>query len=1397
MNLRNVGPYNIGLDIGTGSVGWSVTDDEGNLCYFKGKPTWGSRVFPSAETAADARLSRGLRRRYNRRRWRLELLQGLFKQEIDKIDPDFFIRMSQSALMREDRSASNPEYLYALFNDSDFNERDFFKRFPTIYHLRKWLMETDEAADPRMIYLAFHNIVKHRGNFLHQDKPNLNSKSANVDASVEELCLALEDFCEELGVSCCALENKDEIIKALSDTKSSRSKIQESIQRLLAIQPDADGVINSALIKKLTKAISASIVGMSAEMGDIFFILEDKPEEKKTKIYLSKDEDVEAFDEICPDLGRLLFDAIKKVYSSYILQEILSSCPGEPISINKVKDYETYSKDLKLLKSLVKRYAPEKYDDVFRGEFYSLTELHPQKYVYDKAKAQGYTKYNEVRGWPYDEFRKSIEKLFDKTDAKDDDRYIEMMDRFNREKFLRRLKTSDNGAIPFQLHLEEMNKIIANQGKHHPFLNDEKDKLNSLVDFRIPYYVGPLTKKNARKDPSGKLRFAWAERIDGKENEPIKPWNWEEIIDKDKSATEFIQRMTATCTYLQGEPVLPKSSLLYEEYCVLNELNGAKFTQDGDKWHRFDYVDRVDMVDELFKKGKVTYKKAADWMRSRGHANIHVKGGQGESGFESKLGSYIFFSKDVFGVDEIPESDYPMIEEIILWSTLFEDRSIFKEKLKRKYGDRFTSEQLNKIVRKRFSGWGRLSRELLDGVKVDTDNGKKSIIEILREGNPNNSSLSKPMVFMEILHDDNLGFNKAIDDINKEKISGVEGLVLEDLPGSPALRRSINQAIGIVEEISHIAGHAPANIFIEVAREDALDKRGDRTKSRYNTLKEAMKKLKEEAPEAWNANVAEELNEHAKQNSSLTEKLTLYFMQNGKSLYSGKPLDIGRLSEYEVDHIIPQSYIKDDSFENKALVLKSENQNKSDQMLLDKDMRRRMKPYWDALLEAGLIGQKKHNNLLRDHISEKQMKGFIARQLVETSQIIKTVQVFLQERYPNTIIQPVKAGLSHELREYKANRDSDEVLFPKCREINDFHHAHDALLASEIGRFIQKRHADMYENPIAASNIMKSFIKNESERVRKGKVPGSVSFIIASFMRSGFDEETGEIFKDDWSADRELAKLKRYFNYRQCFISRMPEETSGAFWDETIYSPRDTSKNMTLPLKKGLDPKKYGSYSREQFAYFFIYRALKKGKEVLEFAPVPVRIASEVKQSGSALEEYAIELASDAGLEFKEIVRSKIYKYQVIEIDGSRLYLTGKKEARNAVQFAFSMDEARIAGRIYNESSVSISELDELFLAVTTSLEKYSPKLFNSLKVNSWRDKFFNLDGDARANLLKTLIAIGNGKSNVADLTDVGGAKYAGKIVPEYSNILTKDSGVTFVDQSITGMFERRMHVGL
>ena len=131
------------------------------------------------------------------------------------------------------------------------------------------------------------------------------------------------------------------------------------------------------------------------------------------------------------------------------------------------------------------------------------------------------------------------------------------------------------------------------------------------------------------------------------ENATITPWNWDSVIDKSRSAENFIKRMTGICTYLQGEDVLPKCSLLYEEFCVLNELNGVRWTEDGDYEQRLDEEQRRGIVEDLFHRYRtVSYERIANWLVENGYASsAHVVGGQGVSGLESKMSSYIFFAK--------------------------------------------------------------------------------------------------------------------------------------------------------------------------------------------------------------------------------------------------------------------------------------------------------------------------------------------------------------------------------------------------------------------------------------------------------------------------------------------------------------------------------------------------------------------------------------------------------------------------------------------------------------------------------------------------------------------------------------------------------------------------------
>ena len=1384
MNLRNVESYSIGLDIGTNSVGWAVVDQEGDLCRFKGKPTWGARLFSDAETAESTRLKRGLRRRYQRRRQRLDLLQGFFAEEMAKVDEDFFIRLNQSRLWVEDRSPDCGDYRFPLFNGDPFDEVEYYDRFPTIFHLRKWLLDADEKADIRLIYLAFHSIVKHRGNFLFQDKPSLKAADANMLDSVTRFAEAFAAWCDEQGIVC-AVEH-GELVRILENRTAKPSDKQRRIKDALGLDKD---------YAKTATAFAKALVGHKAEFSDAFL---SEPSENSS-FDLSNDEKVDSYEP--PDEAAELFDAVKAVYSSFVLMGILDGSDGRTISYSKVSEYERYGRELALLKQLVKEYAPARYDGFFRGPLHERVSGGSVSRSYDASKASGYTKYNlGASKLDLDGFHKEILKLFKGTAAESDERYQQVLEGIAAGTFLRRLRTSENGCIPYQLHLEEMVGIIKKQARFYPFLQDQREKIESLVSFRIPYYVGPL----AAAKEGEERRFAWSVRKPGMEGKKVYPWNWDEVIDKNASAELFIRRMTGKCTYLQDQDVLPRCSLTYEMFCVLNELNGAKHSQGGDRWFRFDYADRRGIIEDLFKTRKsVSYASVEKWL-DRAHGpggfksaggSFRVSGGQGETKFESKLSSWNDFCK-ILGVESIEGADFAMVEEIILWNTVFEDRSILRDKIKAAYGNRLSGEQIGAICRKRYTGWGRLSKKLLVGLKVETDNGSKSIMDILEEGCQNNCGrIGGAMNLMEILRDDSMGFQAKVDAHNASFLGKGE-VDVSLLPGSPALRRGVGQAVRIVDEIVAITGKQPLSIFVEVTRSEDPRLKGKRTTQRHRAIQNAIESLKSDRSIYYDTDVHGQLKERG--NKELDERLMLYFIQMGKCMYSGKRLDINRLHSYQVDHIIPRSYIKDDSIENKALVLPEKNQRKGDSLLLDPSIIEKQRGFWRALYDAKAIGPKKYHNLMRRTLEDEQLKGFIARQLVETSQMVKHTQQLLQAKYSEAKVLPVKATLTSALRE--------ACGFVKCREANDFHHAHDALLACQMGRFVQYRHPDVHEKPIKMAHAMRKYVRQDAEEFRRtGRMPGSAGFIVSSFKRSGFDGATGEIFIDGWDAQFEEARIRRLLNYRDCFITRMQEEGSGSFWKETIISPKAAGKRE-LALKKGLDPNKYGSYNEIHYAYFFVFEVARKkdGKRLLEYAGVPIHIAKSIVLGALGLDDYAKTVMNSDKFDFVAVRKRKIPKWQKVRIDGCELYILGAKDVRNATQLAFTQAETALIKRMLDSSdsgdsaSLSPEEYARLYEVVAAKMERFAKRFSEQLSPMDRIAKFQGLQSAEKAKVLKDIIGICNAQIPRTDLSAIGGSGEAGRIKLGFSSLLSNPSvDFWFIDSSVTGMFERRYKLGL
>lgn len=176
--------YYLGLDMGTNSVGWAVTDKEYRLMRAKGKDLWGVRLFERANTAEERRAYRINRRRRQREVARIGILKELFADEIAKVDANFFARLDDSKYYLDDRQENNKQK-YAIFADKDYTDKEYFSQYPTIFHLRKELIMSDQPHDVRLIYLALLNMFKHRGHFL--------NKTLGTSESSESFSICIKD----------------------------------------------------------------------------------------------------------------------------------------------------------------------------------------------------------------------------------------------------------------------------------------------------------------------------------------------------------------------------------------------------------------------------------------------------------------------------------------------------------------------------------------------------------------------------------------------------------------------------------------------------------------------------------------------------------------------------------------------------------------------------------------------------------------------------------------------------------------------------------------------------------------------------------------------------------------------------------------------------------------------------------------------------------------------------------------------------------------------------------------------------------------------------------------------------------------------------------------------------
>ena len=1126
--------YSIGLDIGTNSVGYSVIFDDNYKVPVKNakvlgnaskksirKNLMGSVLFDSGETAMARRMQRTNGRRIERRRNRIRYLQEIFAPYIMEVDENFFARLQDSFLWEEDK----PHSKYPFFGNVE-QEVAFHDDYKTIYHLRKKLADGKEKADLRLVYLALAHIVKFRGHFLIEG--NIDIENNDIQQLFDEFLAFYSAYFEDSSV----LEKKMEVREILTEKLSKLAK-KDKIVQTYAI--DKKSPINKFL---------ELIVGKKSNFQIIFELEEEAALQFSKESY---EDDLTTLLEQVGDEVADVFIAAKKVYDSVVLANILSikdKHTKAPLSAAMIERYKNHRKELAELKQFFK----------------ATLEREIYKEFFNDPKKDGYAGY--IDGSTTQEaFYTKLKKLFETTGTPE-----LFKEKIEQEDFLRKQRTFDNGSIPHQIHQKEFEAIIERQGVFYPFLLENKDKLIKIFEFRIPYYVGPLAKN--QQSP-----FAWATYHT---DEPVRPWNFKEIVDTKISAEEFIHRMTNYDIYLPDQKVLPKHSYLYELFTVYNELTKIKFVDDQNYKSYFNAKVKKDIIDNVFKKErKVTYEKLMNYLRVA-YADFRIESIVGlnkdTNAFNASLGTYHDLLKlkvDKEFLDN--ESNLPIIEDIILTLTIFEERKMIRERLSQ-YASYFDEKVMKRLERRHYTGWGRLSKKIIAGIR---DNGK-TILDYLKDDPAGNRN------FMQLIRDDYLTFKKQI--AEAQVVGEVDSLVeqVQALPGSPAIKKGVLQAMKIVDELVKIMGYKPTNIVIEMARENQTTKKGQKqSQPRYTKLSKSLNIL--------SSNILKE-NSITKEDL-MKEKIYLYCLQNGIDMYTGKPLDINYLSNYDVDHIIPRSFLPDDSIDNKVLVSSKLNRGKADNVP-SVEVVNRMEAYWRVLLNAKLISESKYNRLTKAKspeggLSEKDKEGFIHRQLVETRQITKHIARMLDERWNQNVDESGKKIYEVKIVTLKSSLVSNfRKMFdiPKIRELNRYHHAHDAYLNAVVGNLLIKKYPRLAPEFIYGQHLHLSRKSNEEEKATKKVILYSN---VLNFLN---DEEEQRDFEGNviWNKNQHIGMIKKVIFNNQVTVVKKTEIQSGSFTKETV-KKKGTSDKL-IPRKNGWEIKKYGGFQGENDAYCILFK---------------------------------------------------------------------------------------------------------------------------------------------------------------------------------------------------------------
>lgn len=671
-----------------------------------------------------------------------------------------------------------------------------------------------------------------------------------------------------------------------------------------------------------------------------------------------------------------------------------------------------------------------------------------------------------------------------------------------------------NQAFYRKDYIDEFDQIWYTQSKFHPELTEE---LKQTVKDTIIFYQRPL------KSQKSKIAYCTFES---------------------RQETKEVKGKLKTVTI--GRRVSPKSSPVFCEFAVWQSINNLCFINSEIPELSLD--EKRLLFSELNYKERMTDKELIKMLRPHEKGiSLNFKTVTGNSTNAAILKA-MFSALEVYGYDIDVLQKLSSREQVDVARRLLADQDICPDILSLDTsltGKDLENQAAYKLWHLLYSydgddsasgnetlinnlidtfGFNREAASIIASISFPSDYGSLSvkamqkILVYLKEGEKYDKACALA------------GYRHSESSRTKEEIETAEYAdFLEILPKNflrnPVVEKILNQMINVVNSLMELYGR-PDEIRVELAREmkkNAKERKEASDSIAANTKEnERIAALLKAAP----FNIS-----NPSRNDIVRYKLYEELAPTGyKTLYTDTYIPKEELfsKNFDIEHIIPQSKLFDDSFANKTLETRAANIEKSNMTAIEyillkygEDGVGSYSERIKSLLKDGEIGKRKAENLLR--YSKDIPDNFIERDLRDTQYISKKARQILETVAPYVIATTGAitdrlrqdwglVDIMKELNWDKYNRQGLTEIFTNrdqktVRRIVDWskrndnrHHAMDALtIAFTRRQFIQ------YLNNLNAQSVEGSDIKGIKEkflyRDKNGKLLFKAPMDLAQFRR--------------------------------------------------------------------------------------------------------------------------------------------------------------------------------------------------------------------------------------------------------------------------------------------------------